>query len=175
MYHRLARLTVTLVSERSNWVSVSNPLANQLFDLNVLPVVLQLRLIDGAGTVCFTTSHSLPCRLNPKSTVHMLQPISRQASPLSIPSIRTMLPGPAACSTCQVVPVLAVAVVARWVCPLLWPRLFAYMQARRCSWRPYLAFLPPFPWRWNRLGRVTGRWWRPMRASWKNSCCARWG
>ncbi|GIL79880.1 hypothetical protein Vretimale_12481 [Volvox reticuliferus] len=46
---RMARLTVTLISERSNWVSVSKPLANQLFDLNFLPVVLQIRVLDGAG------------------------------------------------------------------------------------------------------------------------------
>ena len=49
LVNRSARLRVTLISERSNWVSAGPPLSGQLLQLDTVPVVLQLRVLDGAG------------------------------------------------------------------------------------------------------------------------------
>ncbi|KAG2501630.1 hypothetical protein HYH03_000135 [Edaphochlamys debaryana] len=56
---RTDTLTVTLISERTNWVSVPSALANKLYGLNELPVVLQLRVLDGAGRPCKQRPHPI--------------------------------------------------------------------------------------------------------------------
>ncbi|KXZ55626.1 hypothetical protein GPECTOR_2g1176 [Gonium pectorale] len=57
--HRHERFTIILTSQRNNWVSVPNPLAASLFDYGVIPVVLQLRVLDAAGYPSKQPGHTL--------------------------------------------------------------------------------------------------------------------